>query len=490
MDEQEEPTVGENPDVSSDGVFHRLRNSKKFITFGVLFCVNLLNYMDRFTIAGVLPSLKAYFDMNDQQAGILQTVFIVFYMVCAPVCGYLGDRTNRLHILFVGYLIWICAVMLSTFVGQNNLFLFMLLRGIVGVGESSYSTVAPSIIADMFTDRARSISLMIFYFAIPVGSGLGYIGGSSISFLFGGWQAGVRFTACIAVVLIIPLIYFVEIPERGAAEHADQLDAHDGGLLSDIRYLLTIKTYIFSTIGFTCVIFAVGSLSWWTPTLMGYAYGRNGAMSPGDYAEISLIFGGITCAAGIFGVLIGSSWAQAWREGKWGLQKKENADAYVCAVGSMLTVPLLFFCLVFAKYNIVTSWVLMFLSVTCMCLNWSVNMDMLMYVTVANRRATATAIQTLFSHLLGDASSPYVVGLISDSIKGDRTDLDMQFFALQTALFVPIFLLVCSGGFYLFSGLYVSKDHREAKFMMTGVWGEQEDDMETLISHSDNEDNT
>ena len=39
----------------------------------------------------------------------------------------------------------------------------------VGIGEASYSTIAPTIIADLFAKDLRTQALMIFYFAIPVG---------------------------------------------------------------------------------------------------------------------------------------------------------------------------------------------------------------------------------------------------------------------------------------------------------------------------------
>ncbi len=39
----------------------------------------------------------------------------------------------------------------------------------MGVGEASYSTIAPTLIADLFVADQRSRMLSIFYFAIPVG---------------------------------------------------------------------------------------------------------------------------------------------------------------------------------------------------------------------------------------------------------------------------------------------------------------------------------
>lgn len=51
----------------------------------------------------------------------------------------------------------------------QRFWLFLLFRGIIGIGEASYATIAPSVIADMFTGQNRSRMLMMFYFAIPFG---------------------------------------------------------------------------------------------------------------------------------------------------------------------------------------------------------------------------------------------------------------------------------------------------------------------------------
>lgn len=47
--------------------------------------------------------------------------------------------------------------------------LFVLSRGLVGIGESSYSSISPTIIGDLFTNNSRTTMLSIFYLAIPLG---------------------------------------------------------------------------------------------------------------------------------------------------------------------------------------------------------------------------------------------------------------------------------------------------------------------------------
>lgn len=76
-------------------------------------------------------------------------------------------RYNRKYIMIVGLLIWISAVLASTFMPPNGFWGFILLRAIVGIGEASYSITGPTIIADMFANVIRTRVLMLFYFAIP-----------------------------------------------------------------------------------------------------------------------------------------------------------------------------------------------------------------------------------------------------------------------------------------------------------------------------------
>ena len=60
-------------------------------------------------------------------------------------------------------------VLIEYFTFFQNFLVFLALRGLVGIGEASYSTIAPTIIADLFVKTKRSRMLSVFYFATPVG---------------------------------------------------------------------------------------------------------------------------------------------------------------------------------------------------------------------------------------------------------------------------------------------------------------------------------
>ncbi len=107
----------------------------------------------------------------------------------------------------------------------------------MGIGEASYSCIAPTIIGDLFTDQRRTTMLAIFYLATPVGSGLGYIVGSNIAAAFNDWRWALRFTPPLGFVCVILLIFFVDEPKRGEAEGSINYEDNNASILSDIIYL-------------------------------------------------------------------------------------------------------------------------------------------------------------------------------------------------------------------------------------------------------------
>ncbi|CAH2319874.1 spinster homolog 1 [Pelobates cultripes] len=141
----------------------------------------------------VLPVIANDFGIKDSDSGLVQTVFICSHMVFAPVFGYLGDRYNRKYIIGGGIAFWSLITLSSSFITKENYWLLLITRGLVGVGQASYSTIAPTLIADLFLHDERSRMLSFFYLATPVGCGLGYIAGSKVSSVAGGdWHWALR----------------------------------------------------------------------------------------------------------------------------------------------------------------------------------------------------------------------------------------------------------------------------------------------------------
>ncbi|VDM41846.1 unnamed protein product [Toxocara canis] len=420
----------------------------------------------------VLTDIQRFFGINDAQGGLLQTMFIVFYMVFAPLCGFLGDRYNRKWIMTAGIAVWVLAVFTSSFVPANMFWLFLLLRGIVGVGEASYATIAPTIIADMFVSTVRSRVLMFFYFAIPVGSGLGYMVGSYVASAFGSWGWGVRVTPILGIICLLLIIFIIKEPKRGEVELAKGA-ANASGITptsywEDLKALCQIPTYINATLAYTSVVFVTGTLSWWGPTAISHAFAikenlnSTDLLSGNEKDNINFIFGIVTMVGGFVGVSAGTALAQVWSQGKCCCRRLKSARAnpLVCALGSALGVPFLFLALHLIQTNMDVAWIFLFLIITSVCLNWSINVEILLDVVTPQRRSVANSWQILISHLLGDASGPYIIGLVSDAIRGSNKRPSAQFDALIKAFYIPNVILVVSAVLFIVAAAFFIRDKR------------------------------
>ncbi|XP_025194819.1 protein spinster isoform X1 [Melanaphis sacchari] len=453
--------------------------SRQKITVVILCFVNLINYMDRYTIAGILADIQHQFKIGDDKGGLLQTAFVISYMICAPIFGYLGDRYNRKFIMAFGVFLW----SLTTFVGSymNEYYLFLFFRSLVGVGEASYSTIAPTIISDMFVKDVRSKMLALFYFAIPVGSGLGYIVGSETARVLGSWHWGLRVTPALGMLAVLLIMFVMEEPERGQSEGYSHLTTTSWS--EDINLLCRNRSFMLSTAGFTCVAFVTGSLAWWGPQIMWSGLKMQEGYENVTINSVSLNFGIIAMAAGLIGVPLGSYLAQRLKV------NYPKADPLICAGGLLISAPLLFLGLALADKYYYLVLVLIFFGQVSLNLNWSIVADILLYVVSPTRRSTAEAFQILFSHAFGDAGSPYLIGVISEILKkifakgavplllasmslasnnlqttsGDKQDNISNFHSLQYALFITSFVEVLGAMFFFFTASYIVKDKELAE---------------------------
>ncbi|XP_030778798.1 protein spinster homolog 3-like isoform X2 [Rhinopithecus roxellana] len=84
-------------------------------------------------------------------------------------------------------------------------------------------------------------------------------------------------------------------------------------------------------------------------------------------------------------------------------------------------------------------------------------------VVVPRCRGTAEALQITVGHILGDAGSPYLTGLISSVLRARRPDSYLQrFLSLQQSFLCCAFVIALGGGCFLLTALYLERDEARA----------------------------
>ncbi|XP_055982471.1 protein spinster homolog 3 [Sorex fumeus] len=456
---------------------------KAYVAAAVLCYINLLNYMNWFIIAGVLQDVQKFFHIHDSSAGLLQTVFIGCLLLSAPVFGYLGDRHSRKAILSFGLLLWSGAGLASSFISPQHSWLFFLSRGIVGTGTASFSTIAPTVLGDLFVKDQRTRVLAVFYIFIPVGSGLGYVLGSAMTKLTGDWHWALRTTPCLEAIAFVLLIGLVPDPPQGASEKQEEVVV--GGLRSswfqDVRYLARNWSFVWSTLGVTAMAFVTGALGFWAPKFLFEARVVHGLQLPCIQepcdSQDSLIFGALTVVTGIFGVVLGAEASRRYKK------VNPRAEPLLCASSLLAAAPCLYLALILAPTTLWASYVFLVLGELLLSCNWAVVADILLSVVVPQCRGTAEALQITVGHILGDAGSPYLTGLISSALRTSRPDTYLQrFLSLQQSFLCCTFIITLGGGCFLLTALHLERDQVQAWHPDTGTPAGKNSERQGLLS--------
>jgi MFS family permease len=268
-------------------------------------------------------------------------------------------------------------------------------RATVGVGEASYATISPTLLSDYYPKSRRGRIFAIFYLATPVGTAVGYLLGGFLEAHFG-WRAAF-FAVGLPGVLLALLTLTAPDPPRGINDDPGQL-VSEQPLLPTLRALATNRTYVLTVLGFTAYTFALGGMIIWAPTYFSRERGL-------DLVWANTMIGGVSVAAGIGGTFVGGYLSDLLST------RIRQAYLYVSGVSMLLAIPLAWVGLSARTPPVYISALfaaefLIFLS------TGPINVVIVNVVPVA-MRAMAMAVSIFVIHLLGDAISPYILGVVS-----------------------------------------------------------------------------
>ncbi len=381
----------------------------------VLTALNLLNYVDRNVLFAVQPLIQDEFHLTNVQIGYLTSAFLGFYIIAAPFVGPLADRYSRKLIIALGALFWSGLTLLTAV--THNYTELLIRHTLVGIGEATFVTIAPTFVADLFAEEKRGRILGIFYLAIPVGSAAGYLLGGDLS-AHHGWRFPFYIAAAPGFLLALAVLFLKE-PERGQFDTL-KVTPERGTILGLARN----PSFITSTLGMAAMTFSLGGIQVWMPKFL--FSNRGYTLEAANFA-----FGIIIVIDGILAALAGG-----WL-GDYLLPRMKSSYYFVSALSMLLGVPVMIVAL-FARGHIMMPAIAVaafFLLLNTAPLNAAVinSVD-------AHIRATALAVNIFVIHILGDVPSPTLMGWVAD----------MR--SLQAAFILPIIAMGISSAI-LFYGM-------------------------------------
>jgi len=381
----------------------------------LLTALNLLNYIDRSVVFAVQPLVQSEFHLSNTQVGYLTSAFLGFYMIAAPFTGPLADRYSRKLIIVLGAIFWSGLTLLTAV--THSYWQLLVRHTLVGIGEASFVTIAPTFVADLFPEDERGRIFGIFYLAIPVGTAAGYLLGGRLAPEYG-W----RFPFYIAALpgfLLALAVWFIPEPSRGQFDSLKETP--ERGTILGLAHNPAFWTV---TLGMSAMTFALGGIQVWMPTFLSAARGYS-------LKNANELFGAIVVVDGILASLIGG-----WL-GDLLLPRMKSSNYFVSAISMGLGVPVMIIALFFKGAIMLPA---IAFAAFLLLLNTSPLNTALVNSVGAHIRATAIAINIFIFHLLGDVPSPTLMGYVADRR------------SLEAAFILPVIAMAISSAI-LFYGM-------------------------------------
>jgi MFS transporter, Spinster family, sphingosine-1-phosphate transporter len=366
--------------------------------WGVLllfFAMHLLDSVDRWLLAAVLPQISEELNLTEIQAGWLSTVLLLGLAAASVPIGYLADRLRRRRLLAMGFAVWSMATVATGLARSYDQ--IQLARALVGVGSATFEVVALTILMDLFPRAVRARALAVFLLAVPIGAALGLSVASAFARMTT-WETA--FLAVGAPGLLLALLSLVlPDPVRGLSERVEipRLRLHErvGPSREDYVDLMVNSSYTYSVFGVTFSSFALAGLVYWAPTFLTVAKGLTEARAE---SRLFMTFLG----AAILGTAAGA----------WLADRSANVNPralfIIPGLGMIAAIP---FALA-AIYGRSLPWIFggLFFAVGAMYMNLVPCYTIIASVVMPNMRAVACAAALASIHLLGDIWSPSLMG--------------------------------------------------------------------------------
>lgn len=134
----------------------------------LLFCVALINYFDRQSLAVVAPFFQKEMHLSDAGYSHIVTAFLLASAISYALTGLISDRlgTRLSMALFVGW--WSIAEALTAFV--HSAWMLGLTRFMLGLGEPGLWVSAPKAVGESFEKEKRGAAIGFYTLGAMVGA--------------------------------------------------------------------------------------------------------------------------------------------------------------------------------------------------------------------------------------------------------------------------------------------------------------------------------
>lgn len=386
----------------------------------LLFFVSVFNYMDRYMLAVLIPSIKADLELSDTQIGFITGLaFTLFYATMGIPIARLADQFSRRKIVSIALGLW--SLMTGLCGLAQNFIQLAAARVLVGVGEAGSSPPSQSIIADLFPIKQRARAISAYTLGAPVGILFGFLLGGWLAELYS-WRFALFAVAVPGFVYAFIVFGYLREPRRG---QADGLTEAPEILPLGETFRALAKNATFRHVSFATGLYTVLWLGvvQWIPSYFTRSFGLG-------IGEVGTWLALILSSSQILGMAAGGWIADTLgnRDLRWYL--------WLPAAAVFISTPI--FAITFLTNNPTVAFISLFLPFAIGVMQGPSSFAITQGIVAVRMRAMAVAVYLLITNLVGGGIGPQAIGIMSDWLAPSYGDESLRYSLLGVALFAGL----------------------------------------------------
>ena len=268
------------------------RNARSWSLVGLLALAALINYLDRATLSVALPLIATDLSLGPTAKGLVLSAFFWSYALMQVPVGLLVDHWNLRWLYAGAFALWSVACGLTGTVG--GLATLILVRIILGVGESVYLPTSVKLVSTLFPSRDRGLPSGFFDSGTRLGLALGAPLVAWLTVRYG-WRAMFFLVGFLALVWLLPwLLAFPSQYPHPAVASPEQ----EGAMQRPSSWQLTLdRNLLGCCLGFFCFGYYQYLLVTWLPDYF-VRVRHFTLLEAGAYASLTYLVWGISAPLG------------------------------------------------------------------------------------------------------------------------------------------------------------------------------------------------
>jgi MFS transporter, ACS family, D-galactonate transporter len=272
--------------ISGTAVFAGVTNARRWTVVWLLFTASLINYFDRATISFALPLISSDLHLGPETMGVLLSAFFWSYALMQIPIGLMADRLNLRWVYAGAFALWSLAQGLTGLAG--SLTVLIVLRIVLGAGESIYLPGGTKIVSLLFGQEERGTPSGLFDFGTRTGL---VFEGLLVPWLLArfGWRVTFVFIGLTALVWLIP--WFAVYPAKVMQSRARSARAAASNLKRRLKFVHFNRNLLGICLGFFCFDYFWYLILTWLPDYL-YEVRHLSIIKAGFYSSLPFaVFG-------------------------------------------------------------------------------------------------------------------------------------------------------------------------------------------------------